>query len=119
MAATMLIAESVSDALYEDEDARACADIADSACTNVPGNFFRQAGALSLTKLGDAVTDAKTTLPWLVASLGGPGWIATLLVPIRESGSMLPQLAIAHWVRRKPRRKWTFALGALLQPCEL
>jgi hypothetical protein len=36
-------------------------------------------------------------------------------VPVRESGSLIPQLAIAAWVRRRPIRKWTWVLGAVLQ----
>ena len=42
-------------------------------------------------KLADLLISAKTTLPWLLASLGAPTWIVSLLVPIRESGSLIPQ----------------------------
>ena len=38
-----------------------------------------------------------------------------LLVPIRESGSLLPQLFVAGFIRLKPRRKWTWVTGACLQ----
>jgi predicted MFS family arabinose efflux permease len=41
--------------------------------------------------------------------------VIALLVPIRESGSLIPQLAIAAWVRRKAVRKWVWVLGAALQ----
>ena len=86
-------AEQIYDAIYEDEeDARVCKDISEQACTNVPSNFFLQAGATSLGKFADAVANTKTTLPWLLSSVGAPGWIVPLLVPIRESGSMLPQM---------------------------
>jgi len=54
-------------------------------------------------------------LPWLLTSLQAPGWIASLLVPIRESGSMLPQLGIAAWMRSLAVRKWCFVGGALAQ----
>ena len=83
--------DAVYDALVGDEDGRVCKDIPDSACTCLPGNFFRQLGAMALTKLGDALASPKTTLAWTLGALGAPAWMVGLLVPIRESGSMLPQ----------------------------
>ncbi len=103
------------DAIYEDNDGRACRDIDDAACREVPGNFFKLSLALALTKLGDALINAKTTLPWLLTVMGAPGWIAAVLVPIRESGSMLPQLVIADVVRQQPLRKRVWLAGALAQ----
>ena len=38
-----------------------------------------------------------------------------LLVPIRESGSLLPQLAIAGFIRRLEVRKWVWVIGSLVQ----
>ena len=107
--------DAVYDALVGDEDGRVCRDIPDSACTRLPGNFFRQLGAMALTKLGDALASPKTTLAWTLGALGAPAWMVGLLVPVRESGSMLPQLFIAARVRARPRRKPVWLLGALLQ----
>ena len=45
----------------------------------------------SLTKLADLLVSPKTTLPWLVSATGAPGWLLPLLVPVKESGSLLPQ----------------------------
>lgn len=112
-------AEQIYDAIYEEEDARVCKDISDAACSNVPHNFFLNAAAVALGKLADAVANTKTTLPWLLTSVGAPGWIAAALVPIRESGSMLPQLAIGGWVRQAPRRKWFYTGGAIVQALAL
>jgi hypothetical protein len=109
------VADDLYTRLYEDEDARVCRDISDAACTVVSGNFLRNTLAQACTKLGDALINPKTTLPWLLTSLAAPGWIAGLLVPIRESGSMLPQLAIAAWMRRLPLRKWCYVGGAVAQ----
>ncbi|MCW4631191.1 hypothetical protein [Marinomonas rhodophyticola] len=39
------------------------------------------------------------------------GW----LVPIRESGSLLPQLIIAHFIYKVKIRKWVWVLGSLIQ----
>jgi hypothetical protein len=44
-----------------------------------------------------------------------PVYLVGFLVPIRESGSMLPQLFIAAYVRGLPVRKWIWALGSVLQ----
>ena len=48
-------------------------------------------------------------------AIGAPVALTGLLVPIRESGSMIPQLVIAAAVRRQPVRKWVWVVGSLLQ----
>lgn len=114
------MASSLPDELYsrfvdEEEDARICRDISEEACVEVPRNFFLLIGSSFLTKLGDAVANPKTTLAWLMSALGAPVAMTGLLVPVRESGSLVPQLAIAAWVRRRPVRKWAWVLGSVLQ----
>jgi hypothetical protein len=101
--------------LVNEEDARVCRDISDDACRVVPGNFVLQVLTQFLTKLGDAVANPKTVLAWLMSALAVPPAFTAFLVPIRESGSLLPQLLIAAWVRRQAVRKWTFVLGSVLQ----
>ncbi|WP_166268114.1 MFS transporter [Marinobacter caseinilyticus] len=107
-----------TDKLYaliaNEEDARACKDISDSACRDVPKNFFLILASLVLTKLGDLLVSPKTVLAWLLTTIGAPGLVAWL-VPIRESGSLVPQMAIGAWVRRKPVRKWFWVSGSLGQ----
>lgn len=71
--------------------------------------------AQSATKLGDVLTNPKTVLTWLLSSLGVSGAVLSMLVPIRESGSMLPQLFISDWVKRVRKRKWVYVGGALAQ----
>ena len=101
--------------LVNEEDARVCKDIDDRACRVVPGNFLLQVLTQFLTKLGDAIANPKTILSWLLGSLGAPAVFTAFLVPIRESGSMVPQLVIASYVRQQAIRKWTFVAGCLLQ----
>ncbi len=101
--------------LVNQEDARVCKDIDDRACRVVPGNFFFQVLTQFFTKLGDAIANPKTILAWMMSALGAPAVLTAFLVPIRESGSLIPQLVIASYVRRQPLRKWTFVLGCLLQ----
>ena len=91
--------------LVNDEDARVCRDIPDSACDDQPVSFVRQLSAQALTQLGDALTSPKVVLPWLLTGAGAPAAIAWL-VPIRESLSLLPQLIVAAFIRARPVRKY-------------
>lgn len=86
-----------------------------SARDAVAGNFFRTIGATFLVQLGDALTGPKISLVWLLGAVGAPAYLVGLLVPIRESGSMLPQFAIASFVSTCPLRKWVLVGGAVVQ----
>lgn len=101
--------------LVNEEDARVCREIPDEACREVPRNFFLLIGSCVLTKLGDARANPKTVLTWMMDAIGAPIALTGLLVPIRESGSLIPQLVIAAFVRRRAIRKWVWVLGSLLQ----
>lgn len=107
--------EEIYKKLVNEEDARVCKDIDEDACRVVPGNFFLQVITQFFTKLGDSIANPKTILAWLLAALAAPGIFTAFLVPVRESGSLLPQLVIASFVRRQAVRKWTFVLGSILQ----
>ena len=107
--------ESLYDKLAGDNDGRVCEAISDEACVETPGNFLRTMVANTLTSVGDRLASAKTTLPWLLAHLGAPAWTIGLLAPIRESGSMLPQLAIGSLVRKRAVRKWVWSAGSVGQ----
>jgi len=107
--------ETLYDTLAGDNDGRVCEAISDEACVETPGNFLRTMVANALTSVGDRLASAKTTLPWLLAHLGAPAWTIGLLAPIRESGSMLPQLAIGSLIRRQAVRKWVWSAGSLGQ----
>ncbi|WP_339617306.1 MFS transporter [uncultured Gilvimarinus sp.] len=103
------------DKLVNEEDARVCTAIAPEACQQVPGNFFRLIVSHFLSKLGDACANPKIVLPWVLESLSAPAYLLGFLVPIRESGSLLPQLVLASYIRRLPIRKYAWSLGALVQ----
>lgn len=96
-------------------DARVCGDLSDEACREVPRSFFLYVGSLVLTKLGDAIASPKTTLAFVMGALAVPPSLVGLLVPIRESGSMLPQIFTAGPIRRLAIRKWVWVIGSLLQ----
>lgn len=71
--------------------------------------------SLTLTKAGDSVVDAKAVLPFLLAAGGAPAFLTGLLVPIRESGSLLPQAALAPLVQRIQRRRLAWSGGSIGQ----
>jgi len=107
--------ESLYERLAEDDEGRVCKAISESACREAPGNFLRTLVANTLSNIADRLASAKTTLPWLLMQVGAPAWMLSLLVPIRESGSMLPQMWIGAWVRRQPVRKWIWVGGGVVQ----
>lgn len=105
--------------LYEwltgDEDSRMCRDIDEKACREQPRNFFLHLFAALGNKLADELSSARLVLPWLFGVIGAPLWMVGLLVPIRESGALLPQLFVAGFIRLKPQRKWVWVVGGGLQ----
>ena len=111
--------EALYTRLAEDDEGRVCKDISAEACHETPGNFIHTLTANTLSSLADKLASAKTTLPWLLLHLGAPAWMLSLLVPIRESGSMLPQMLIGALVRRQPVRKWVWVWGGALQGISL
>ncbi|WP_084039588.1 hypothetical protein [Demequina sp. NBRC 110053] len=78
--------------LVDDDDADV-QSLKSDARPQIARNGVRQMVAQALQSMGDQVVNAKTVLPWLVTALGVPGAFVAFLVPIRESGSMLPQAA--------------------------
>lgn len=80
-----------------------------------PRNGLIHIAALSLTRTADALIDPKLALPWLLTALGAPTAMIGALVPIREAGALLPQLALAPRVEASPQRKRFWAAGAALQ----
>ena len=81
----------------------------------VPNNGLRIIGASALQNAGDQVVSAGTVLPWLLTALGAPVGLVGLLVPIRESGSLLPQAMLAPLIQRRTIRKWVWVAGAAVQ----
>lgn len=107
--------EHIYTLLIEDEDSRVCRDIPDGACQEQPRAFVLQLLAQSLTKLGDALASSRLVLAWVLSALGSPAFFISLLVPVRESLSLLPQLFVASAVRRHPRRKFFWVWGSVGQ----
>lgn len=107
--------DRVFEAIIIDDEGRACRDIPDSACREEPRNFLTHVTSLSLSKVADGLIDPKLVLSWLMTSVGAPGFLIGLLVPIREAGALLPQMFTAGAIRRMKRRKYAWAAGAIAQ----
>ncbi|WP_408636208.1 MFS transporter [Primorskyibacter aestuariivivens] len=78
-------------------------------------NGLRHVLALTASKLADGLVDPKLILSWLATSLGAPGMLVGLLVPIREAGALLPQVLLSGWLSRQRYRKWVWSAGAVGQ----
>ena len=111
--------EDLYNRITGDEDARVCKDIPDAACRDQPRNYFAYLVANLLGKVADEIASAKLVIPWLFGTLGVPAAYTGFLVPIRESGVLLPQLAVAAAVRRLAIRKGVWLLGSVLSALSL
>lgn len=80
-----------------------------------PHNRLIHIVALTCNRVGNGLIDPKLVLAWLLTSLGAGAFWVGLLVPLREAGSLLPQLFTASRLRYVPVRKWWWVFGASLQ----
>ncbi|MEL6766930.1 MAG: MFS transporter [Pseudomonadota bacterium] len=78
-------------------------------------NGLRHVAAQTLNKLADGLLDPKLVLSWLLGAMGAQGALIGALVPVREAGALLPQLALARVLQRLPGRKRFWAAGAAIQ----
>jgi len=90
-------------------------ELPDCVRRDVSRNGLRLVAANTLQSSGDQTVSASTVLPWLFPVLGVPAALIGLLVPIRETGSMLPQAFLTPLVVRVTYRKWVFVAGAAVQ----
>ena len=65
-----------------------------------------------LQNIGDQIVAPKTVLAWMFTVAGVPAAFTSFLVPIRESGSMLPQFALSPWVTSHASRKKVWLIGS-------
>jgi MFS family permease len=98
-----------------DEDARLCRDIPEDQCREQPKSFLYQVLAQTLSKTGDVLADTKVVLPWLMGVVGAPTYLIGLLVPIRESLALIPQILVGGVIRRFPVRKGFWTVSSLVE----
>jgi len=107
--------QSVAEVLAGDDLAQVCRDIPEAACHAQPRNYLLQVASLTATKCGDGLADPKLVLTWLLHQAGVPQALIGLLVPLRESLALLPQLLVSARLRQQPLRKRWWALANALQ----
>ncbi|MHA6523424.1 MFS transporter [Tessaracoccus sp. G1721] len=108
----------MSDALYSKlvrRDPAAEAALPGAGGGNVARNGLRLVTSGALQSSGDQTVNASTVLPWLLHAMGAPAALIGLLVPIRESGSMLPQAFLTPIVVKFRRRTPVLVVGSLIQ----
>ncbi|TVS07101.1 MAG: MFS transporter [Phycisphaerales bacterium] len=89
------------------------------AAKSVPRNFFLNVFNGGLTKLAEQLASPGLVLAWLIGAVGAPAAFAGLLVPIRQAGSLLPQLFVSGQIRRLTRQKWFWVGAGLTQAAAL
>ena len=99
----------------DDRYDRACSAIPDSECSALPKNYVMNVLNGAASKLAEQVASAKLVLPWLLSAIGAPSVFVGLLLPLRQAGTLLPQLAISGYIRSFPIRKWFWVGSALVQ----
>ena len=67
------------------------------------------------TKLAEQLASPGLVLPWLLAAIGAPAGLVGFLAPIKQVGSLLPQLAVAAQIRRLARRKAAWVAAGIIQ----
>ncbi|MCC5857442.1 MAG: MFS transporter [Ectothiorhodospiraceae bacterium] len=115
-----MASESRLDRVYrilsgDDSDERACEAIPDSACTDVPRNYVCNVGNGAASKLAEQIGGPNLVLPWLLSAIGTPAAVIGFLMPIRQAGSLAPQLLISGQIRRLALRKWVWVGSAAIQ----
>jgi len=66
---------------------RACKNIPDSSCTDLPLNYVLNVVNGTASKLAEQVASAKLALPWLLSVIGAPASLVGFLMPLRQAGT--------------------------------
>ncbi|SLN60716.1 hypothetical protein [Oceanibacterium hippocampi] len=109
------LAEAAYDRLTGDQNETALNELSPGIREAQPRNFLIHVAALAATKAGDGLADPKLVLPWLLNALGAPAYLIGFLVPVREAGALLPQLAVSAFMHRLRVRKWLWSGGSIVQ----
>ena len=85
----------------------------------MPSQFTRLLSISTLTQLADEIVSAKIVLPWILLSLNAPLWILALIVPIKESGALLPQWSVQKILAAKFSTASIWRTGMFMQGAAL
>ncbi|MEQ9813117.1 MAG: MFS transporter [Azospirillaceae bacterium] len=99
----------------EDAEDRACEAIPGAACTDVPANYLLNVANGACTKMAEQLASPTLTLPWMLTAIGAPAALAALLAPLKQVGSLLPQLFVAGMIRARRIRKTVWVAAGSVQ----
>ena len=85
----------------------------------MPSQFTRLLSISTLTQLADEIVSAKIVLPWILLSLNAPLWMLALIVPIKESGALLPQWSVQKILAAKFSTVTIWRTGMAMQGAAL
>ncbi|WP_378175549.1 MFS transporter [Aquimarina sp. SS2-1] len=111
----MKYVEKLYKIINNEKEERICKGIDKKACNHVPRNYFILLLSSVFIKLGDTLSNPKTVLTWVMSYVHAPVYLISFIVPIRESGSMIPQILLSNYIKTKKIRKWVWILGAFFQ----
>lgn len=79
-------------AILSGDDSLECgsANIAGATCRQQPRNSMLNLANGSCTKLAEQLAGPNLVLVWLLQSLGAPVWTLGVLMPIKQTGTLLP-----------------------------
>lgn len=97
----------------DDSDERACSTIPDDACTELPRNYVLNVVNGAASKLSEQIAGPNLVVPWLLGAIGAPAVFIGFLMPLKQAGSLVPQLFVSGAIRGLSRRKlvWSGAGG--------
>lgn len=105
----------IADFVFDEDELRSCSALPEGACREAPGNVVWNVASGALAKLGEQLASPGTVLPWVLTAVGAPVAFVGLLVPLKDGGSLLPQLAVAGRLRAVPRRAPWWVASALVR----
>lgn len=109
------VSEQVYEFLVEDGEERACDAISDEACEEAPGNFLLNGLNGFCTKLAEQIASPELIIPYVFSIIGVPSYFSGLLVPIKNTGSLLPQLIVSAKIRAFEIRKYFWVAAGFFQ----
>ncbi|WP_424961328.1 MFS transporter [Ekhidna sp.] len=109
------IGEQVYEYLVESGEERACDAISEESCKEAPGNFLLNGLNGFCTKLAEQIASPTLIIPYVFSILGVPSFYSGLLVPVKNTGSLLPQLIVSAKIRAFRYRKYFWAAAGFFQ----
>lgn len=101
----MIEQEKIYDWITNEGEERVCKAIDEEQCKSVPGNFIKNSLSGFCSKLAEQLVSPGVTLPWILSMLGASSVFAGLLVPLKNAGSLLPQLLVSAKIRAFKKAK--------------